>query len=474
MNAPEPIRLHPDNPHYFLFRGKPVVLVTSAEHYGAVVNRRFDYRTYFDALAGFGLNYTRIYPGYLLETQHKFMLDNTLAPYSEDLLMPWARSKVPGYPLGGNKFDLDTWDKEFFQRLVDFTAQAGEREIIIEICFYNCQYADTWPNCPLYATNNIQGEGTCDFNGAQTLDADPALARREEAYVRKIVQETCRFDNVIYEICDEPILFATPIEKAGKWIQRMVDVIEETEAKLPGKHLVAQQVEGPLQGPCDFSGNPKVQVIVSQYIHDSAHGQEGGMEALDAEYAHDKAIELNETDYYPTWYKGEPVACSRVEAWEFIVGGGSSFNQLNGRYTVRNPAGKTADNAQVCGALRNLLDFMHGFDFVKMRQDKSASVYGAKPMVYFRGISEPGAQYAFYLHHSGTEPRGSYVVEPGKYTETIVLPLPAGSYEAECVDPASGSIVRTDRMRHGGGSRTFVTPVHSVDIALAIRRRENT
>ena len=31
----EPFRLHPDNPHYFLFRGEPTILLTSAEHYGA-------------------------------------------------------------------------------------------------------------------------------------------------------------------------------------------------------------------------------------------------------------------------------------------------------------------------------------------------------------------------------------------------------------------------------------------------------
>jgi hypothetical protein len=42
--AAEPLRLHPDNPHYFLFRGKPTVLITSGEHYGAILNRAFDYR----------------------------------------------------------------------------------------------------------------------------------------------------------------------------------------------------------------------------------------------------------------------------------------------------------------------------------------------------------------------------------------------------------------------------------------------
>ena len=35
----QPIAQHPDNPHYFLFQGKPTILITSAEHYGAVVNR---------------------------------------------------------------------------------------------------------------------------------------------------------------------------------------------------------------------------------------------------------------------------------------------------------------------------------------------------------------------------------------------------------------------------------------------------
>src|SRR5206468_9640369 len=45
-----PIAVHPDNPHYYLFNGKPAILITSAEHYGGVVNKDFDYVTYFDAL----------------------------------------------------------------------------------------------------------------------------------------------------------------------------------------------------------------------------------------------------------------------------------------------------------------------------------------------------------------------------------------------------------------------------------------
>ncbi len=50
-----PLALHPENPHYFLFRGKPALLITSAEHYGAVLNADFDYVRYLDTLAADGL-----------------------------------------------------------------------------------------------------------------------------------------------------------------------------------------------------------------------------------------------------------------------------------------------------------------------------------------------------------------------------------------------------------------------------------
>ena len=38
------ISIDPANPHYYFFQGKPTVLVTSAEHYGAVVNLEFHSR----------------------------------------------------------------------------------------------------------------------------------------------------------------------------------------------------------------------------------------------------------------------------------------------------------------------------------------------------------------------------------------------------------------------------------------------
>lgn len=43
-----PITLHPTNPRYFSYHGKPLVLITATEHYGPVINRNFNYITYLD------------------------------------------------------------------------------------------------------------------------------------------------------------------------------------------------------------------------------------------------------------------------------------------------------------------------------------------------------------------------------------------------------------------------------------------
>jgi hypothetical protein len=195
----------------------------------------------------------------------------------------------------------------------------------------------------------------------------------------------------------------------------------------------------------------------------------GGMLALDVKYGLNKPIELNETFYYPGWYKGDKVAASRVEAWEFMVGGGAGFNHLNGQFTVANPRGDTPDNAQLLKALQSLKEFLEGFDLIKMRQDKSFVVSGVPAGAYCRSISEPGRQYALYLHHSTGRRGGDYTVTPGKYSERLVLSLPIGSYRVDWVDPATGSLLRTETIQHGGEQRPLTTPEHNVDIALRLR-----
>lgn len=467
----QPITINPANPHYYSFHGKPTLLITSAEHYGAVVNGEFDYVRYLDALASYGLNYTRIYPGYLFEPMGKFMTGNTLGVKPARLVLPWARSNQPGYLLSGNKFDLNRWNPEYFARLRNFIAEAGKRGIVVEICFFNGQYSDTWPLSPLYYENNIQGAGHVGFRDAQTLK-DAQLVEREASYVRRIVQEVNSFDNVILEVCDEPALF-TPVAEAGPWVAHMLQVTRDAESGLPNKHLIGQEVQGPIDGPVDMAGNPADSIVVTQYLWHTRSWEMGGLQGLDREYWHNKPIEQNETNYYP-FYQGDAVADSRVEAWEFMVGGGASFNQLNGVFTPEDPAGNTPDNTKLLSALRNLKRFLESFDFVQMEPDRGFVVSGLERDAHDRGLSQEGKQYALYIHHSEGGDGSAYTVTPGNYQETLVLNLPAGNYTAEWIDPASYSTLASESFRSSGATRNMKTPAYSIDIALRIRREPET
>ncbi len=457
----------PANPHYYFFNGKPTLLITSAEHYGAVVNGDFNYLAYLDALHAYGLNYTRIYPGYLFEPMGKYMTGNTLGVKPASLVLPWARSDRPGYLLSGDKFDLDRWNPVYFARLKDFLSQAAKRGIVVEICLFNGQYDDTWPLSPLYSENNIQGVGHNGYRDAQTLKF-PDLVAREDAYVRKIVQEVNSFDNVILEVCDEPALF-TPVDEAGPWVGHMLAVVKQAETGLPKKHLVAQEVQGPIDGPIDYAGSPLCGVVVAQYLWHTHDWEMGGLQGLDREYRWNKPIEQNETAYFPL-YPGDAVADSRLEAWEFMVGGGAGFNQLNGLFTAEDPAGNTPDNERLLTALRSLKQFLGSFQFDRMVPDRGFVVSGMDRETHYRGLSEYGRQYALYIHHGEGGDGSLYTAKAGTYRETLVLNLPPGKYGAEWVDPATGKTLAATSLEQSGGLRVISTPIYALDIALRIVR----
>lgn len=88
VSANSQITVCPANPHYFYYNGKPVVLITSDHHYGAVIDKDFDFVKYLDYLADNGLNLTRIYPDWMFEPPDKYIHGNPLGPAPEDNCFP--------------------------------------------------------------------------------------------------------------------------------------------------------------------------------------------------------------------------------------------------------------------------------------------------------------------------------------------------------------------------------------------------
>jgi hypothetical protein len=215
------ITVCPENSHYFFYKNKAIVLITSDQHYGAVIDRNFDWRKYLEYLFQNGMNLTRIYPGAMFEPPDKYLPGNPLGPLQGMQLLPWAKSDrsganpllaEPGKP--SYKYDLDRWNGEYFDRLKDFVEFARERDIIVEIAFFNGMYNDCWPMMPMYHENNIQNIGHYESPECGLFTSNDVRNRDvvfyQKAYIKKITAELNKYENLIYDICDEPSLQGLP------------------------------------------------------------------------------------------------------------------------------------------------------------------------------------------------------------------------------------------------------------------------
>ncbi|MHC4434167.1 MAG: hypothetical protein ACYTBS_20165, partial [Planctomycetota bacterium] len=321
------IALHPENPHYFLWRGKPTVLITSGEHYGAVLNRAFDYKKYLKTLESLGFNLTRTFSGAYCEPAGAFKIqDNTLAPAENGLVCPWARSDQEGYPNGGNKFDLTRWDAAYFKRLRDFISEAAKRSVVVELVMFCPFYKDDmWKLSPMNAANNINGIGRAKRTEVYNLK-DPQLLGVQDAMVQRIVRELRDFDNVYYEICNEPYFGGVTLE----WQEHIAETIAKTEANFQNKHLIAQNIAN--KGKKITDPNPLVSIFNFHYAKPP--------NTVADNYGLNKVIGDDETGF-----AGSEPGPYRREGWDFIIAGGAVYNNLDYSFTVGHEDGTAEINA---------------------------------------------------------------------------------------------------------------------------------
>ncbi len=389
----KPISLHPENPHYFLWRGEPTIFITSAEHYGALLNLDFDYRKYFDTLEQQGMNMTRIFSGAYCEPEGAFNISkNTLAPLTGKLIAPWKRSQIPGYKNGGNKFDLDQWDEAYFDRLHDLVSYAAKKNIAIEFTFFCPMYADPqWELSPMNATNNINGVGDLDRNDVYTLDKNGGLLAYQEALTRKLVIELNPYDNILLEIANEPYFGGVTME----WQHHIADIMFETESGLPNKHLITQNIannKALIKEP-----HPAVSVFNFHYATPP--------DAVEMNYHLNKVIGDNETGF-----RGNADEPYRKEAWDFIIAGGGLFNHLDYSFAVGFEDGRFEYPASQPGGgstgfrkqMRVLSDFISSFNFIRMKPDPSIIVGGVPNGGSARALVEEDKAIAIYMVNEGS------------------------------------------------------------------------
>ena len=102
-----------------------------------------------------------------------------------------------------------------------------------------------------------------------------------------------------------------------------------------------------------------------------------------------------------------------------------------------------------------LKEFLHGFDFIRMKPDEAVLKGGLPAKGRARVLGEPGKQYAAYLF--------------GGKSATLSLALPEGKYVVEWISPLTGKVVKAEMTAATGTPVELISPEFDPDIALRIR-----
>ncbi len=453
--------LHPDNPHYFQWNGKPTVLVTSGEHYGAVLNLDFDYIQYLDELQRCGLNHTRTFTGVYREDGSAFHItDNTLAPADDRFICPWARSDEIASEGGNHRFDLTKWNEAYFVRLKDFVGQAAKRGIVVELTLFCPMYNDSmWQVCPMKSSNNINRVGDCASNEVYSLQHDD-LTKTQIAVTRKIVSELRDYGNLYYEVCNEPYFGGVTMP----WQHKIIETIVEAEAEFANQHLISLNIANGRQ-KID-QPHRRISIFNFHYcVPPDVVAMNAGL---------DKVIGENETGF-----RGSADVLYRTEGWDFLVAGGAIYNNLDYSFTAKHPDGTLTGYQSPGGGsveLRNQLGILKrlfdSIDFVAMMPDDSI-VQSISPKLTTSVLANKGNSYVMYMHVPlPNKPDDLKQRLRDNIAAKLTLAMPEGTYQVRWLDTKTGNEEETEPVDHPGGSLKLESPKFDNDIALILVRSE--
>jgi len=459
------VKLCQDNPRYLEYMGEPVILITSAEHYGAVLNLDFDYKLYLNTLAKEGFNYTRIFTGTYIEPVNNIfrIQKNTLAPFPGRFLAPWINQN--------GLYDLERFNPDYFARIKDFIQEAEKQEIVVEVTLFTSIYAEnSWILCPFNSINNINQVGDIPFQRVNTL-YNGELQKYQEQYIRKMVSELNDFDNIFFEIQNEPwadngclgayaneeddSVFKRSWQKrvevanllAMDWQEWVVELIHKEEANLPKKHLVAQNI-------CNFEFD------LDTFPH--------GISMVNFHYALPGAVQMNldlggvigldETGFMP-----HEEALYIDQAWRFILSGGGLYNNLDYSFTSDTEAGDWTipetnpgwggpgfrEKLSILAETINLVPF-HEMEFSGSILDEDAG--GMKQY----GLQKEGEIYLLFLENL-------------KDSE-LVPRVPSSTYEVSFINVDTGEI--KVEMLSLGNEQAIISPYAGDRVALMISKSE--
>ena len=490
-----PIRIHPHNPKIFEFRGQSRVLITASEHYGAVINRPFRFEAYLADAAEKGITLTRLFMLFR-EQQSPSNPYSTCKPESPDYIAPFRRI---GHSLaldGQLQYDLDQWNPEYFERLHRFLDLASGYGIIVEVVLLSNTYADSvWALNPLNPHINTNGLETIHWAEYMTL-RHPRLFERQAAHVRKIVEETCGYDNVIYEICNEPggsldSEDSPSLVEVNTWQAEIAHVIRSAD---PAGHLIAGQEafaywladESLRSGPdvhqfadatfdtldfFDIANMHPLSNMVSRGQHynlgpfmaGKLHLEQLQKYCLDL-YGESKPLNLDEDNAASQYKDTTGWTIHRKRAWTTLFCGGH-YDVIDFSIINYCETGTPASQQGLRLWMKHLSGYIHSIDLVRATPAPQVVRVCPEPTLA-SALVVPGEDISIYLadaRETGEPGAGEAIMGE------LVCDLPAGNYVASCFSPLTGLYSPGLPITSDGRAR-LVLPRFSHDLVVRFQK----
>jgi hypothetical protein len=483
------VKIDPENPKYLLFRGKPLLLLSASEHYGSVINRPFDYEKYLDDAEAHKMTMTRTFLFYR-ELQSARNPSSPCKPESPDFIAPFQRTG-PGKAMDGEPvYDLDKWNPEYFERLHKFLDAASKHGIVVELTVFSNTYADgVWALNPLRAENNLQHVGTVEWQEYISLK-NPELVRWQSRYARKIIQETSGYDNVYYEICNEPGGgFAGHASSADvdEWQKEMARVMRDEMQRLNRPHLLSGQQAFTYAAknafPMDATFTNDIFDIVNDHPLPNTHfdgkvfemgnfmSKELMLDSVQgfcrASYSRPKPVVLDEDNTASMYRDLTGWTIHRKRAWTAALSE-CHYDYIDFSITVGSEQGTAASRAAIRSWMQHLSDFMDSFDYVHSKPDQNWMVDYPRNLTA-SALSATGSDFVAYLGDSRelSDPTAGESI-----AGAVSVKLPSGTYDLSLYSPVTGEYSPAIEVR-GGEKVAISLPPFKQDVLIRAIRRGN-
>jgi hypothetical protein len=361
----------------------------------------------------------------------------------------------------------------------------------VEVTLFSNTYGDNiWALNPLRSENNVNGLKPLEWPEYTALK-DSGLFDRQAAYLRKVIQETSRYDNIYYEVCNEPgggVKGHASSADVDAWQAAIAKIVREEMARQPQQHLVF--------GSEAFGYTPKFnQGTDASFKSDSFEGvnvhplpdtrygervyQMGNFMSKElmlsqfrdfclSTYPEKKPMVMDEDNTASLYQDDVGWTIHRKRAWTALLSG-SHYDYIDFSINVGNEAGTEESRHKVRTWMKNLSEFFHSFDFIRSQllinwlQDKPTSIVESV-------LGIPGEDYVIYLADARevTDPKAGTTIQA-----SVNLPLPLGRYKASLYSPVTGSYSPAIWLDSKGRTQMDLPPFKE-DLVIRVRiAREN-